>query len=683
MPAASKLIGCFGLFPHQRIRKRCEAQKKLILAKFREDDTFTLPEPATMNEPNPSLVVTHRMMRNDRHQSSAAMEESRLFTELRRLEWAHQLPEEVLQDIAASAELVQFETGQIVIELDSAMTHVHFVVTGRLTGSLFDRLGKEVNREIFGRGSVVGLLSVPLPDLSHLSVEAIEQTTVIRLTLEELLRLTARHREFQLAMFRAVANIVKKLVLVERDLPKPAVVGVVHHSDATRQFALQIVRRLQQIGELPCMASDDEHWKPDEGIPYRLLYENGVFIGREEVKQILKGWAAHRRLFVDVRADRAVDHLDRLLSYSDVVLWCLQPSDVPAAVRTLSALERSSTHSREKVCLVWLLNPHAPTPPYVPELHELVARDFKICSGQLRPNQGELLRQGIERVVHYLRGVQIGLALGGGAARGMAHLGVLKSLEQHGIYIDMLAGTSAGALTGAIYAAGIDLDYLTQCFKHDLLPPWVFRQLPSGGYWYLLYKYRRHQFEPMLRKHLDHLHMEQLVIPVNVIAVDLVEGIPLLRDTGDAADNVLESINLPPLSLPIVRHEQAIVDGGLLNNVPANTLVAKGCNFVIASSVAARLEKDFMGIRCKKALRPGRFAATLKVLMRQNMIQHHSMNAVGVEPADFVIAPDVTSFDISEFTRADEMAAIGESTTNESMSKLKTMLSRLDPRLFG
>jgi hypothetical protein len=68
--------------------------------------------------------------------------------------------------------------------------------------------------------------------------------------------------------------------------------------------------------------------------------------------------------------------------------------------------------------------------------------------------------------------------------------------------------------------------------------------------------------------------------------------------------------------------------------------------------------------------------------MRQNMIQGHRMNAVGVEPADFVIAPDVTSFDISEFTRADEMAVIGERTTSETVHKLKAMLSKLDPKLF-
>ena len=313
----------------------------------------------------------------------------------------------------------------------------------------------------------------------------------------------------------------------------------------------------------------------------------------------------------------------------------------------------------------------------------MATRNFKTFSGQLKPNQGKLLQQGVERIIHHLRGIQIGMALGGGAARGMAHLGVLKALEQHGIYVDMLAGTSAGAMTGTIYASGMDPEYGTQCFKNDLMPSWFFRRLPGCGYWYLLYKYRCNLFEPMLRKYLAQLRMEQLVIPVITIAVNLVDGVPLVRDSGDATHNILESINLPPLSLPIIRSEQALVDGGLLNNVPANILIAKGCNFVIASTVTAKLEKDFQGIRSGKTRGASRLFSTIQVIMRQSMIQSYNMNSVGVQPADFVIAPDVTSFDLSEFTRADEMAVIGENATRASVQRLKSMLLKLDAKLFG
>jgi predicted acylesterase/phospholipase RssA/CRP-like cAMP-binding protein len=610
-------------------------------------------------------------------------DQQRLCIELQHLDWARQLKEEILQDIAASAKLMEFQAGQVVIERDSEINNVYFVVAGRLEGALFDRLGKKIFCDSFPRGSVVGLFSVLLADRSHLHVEAFEHTIAIQLGLDDLLGLTAKYRDFQLTIFRIAANLVKHLMLVDRDLPRPATIGVVHHSDTSRRLTVELTRRLRQLGESPCVAGDDERWKPVDGIPHRLLFENGVSIGQERIKQLLKEWTSYNRLFLDFRTDHSPDDLGRMVGYADVVLWCIQPQDVPAAVQALKAVERSAPRLREKVCMVWILNHDAPAPPYVQELYEFAARDFKTYSGELKPNQGKLLQQGVERIVHHLRGVRIGLALGGGAARGMAHLGVLKSLEQHGIYVDLLAGTSAGAMVGALYASGMDPEYSIQCFTSDLRPPWFFRRLPGGGYWYLLYKYRRRQFDPMLRKHLDHLRMEQLVIPAMTIAVDLVDAVPLMRDTGDVTNNILESINLPPLSLPIVRLDQAVVDGGLLNNVPANVLVAKGCNFVIASTVTAKLEKDFMGIRSKRSSRLSKFIATIQVIMRQNMIQGYHMNAVGVEPADFVIAPDVTSFDISEFTRADEMAVIGERTTTESVHQLKGMLSKLDPKLFA
>jgi NTE family protein len=610
-------------------------------------------------------------------------DKDRLCVELRRLEWAKELPEEIVQDIADSSQVMEYQAGQVVIELDTQIDYVYFVVTGRLEGALYDRLGKEVHRDHFRRGSVAALFCLLLPDRSRLHIEAVEPTTVVCLGLEDLLRLTSGHREFQLTMFRIAANLVKKLMLVDRELPKPAVVAVVHHSDASRPVTVQLVERLRELAESPCVAGDDERYKPVDGIPHRLLFENGVFIGSERVNDLLNEWTSYGRLFIDFAVEHSIGDLTRMIDYADVVLWCLRPQDVSAALQTLKVMGRSAPGLRDKVCLVWILNADASAPPYVEELSVLAARDFKTCSGDLKPTQGKLLKQGVERIVHYLRGVQIGLALGGGAARGMAHLGVLKSLEQHGIYVDMLAGTSAGAMVGGTYAAGMDPDYSTRCFKNDLLPPWFLRQLPAGGYWYLLYKYRCRKFGPMLRKYLDNLRMEQLVIPMTMISVDLVDGVPLMRDSGDATQNILESINLPPLSLPIVASQQAVVDGGLLNNVPANALVAKGCNFVIASTVTAQLEKDFMNIRSKRSRGAGKFLATMQVMMRQNMIQSHSMNAVGVQPADFVIAPNVTSFDISEFTRADEMAVIGESTTNESIHQLKAMLAKLDPKLFA
>ncbi len=258
---------------------------------------------------------------------------------------------------------------------------------------------------------------------------------------------------------------------------------------------------------------------------------------------------------------------------------------------------------------------------------------------------------GFERIIHQLRGIRIGVALGGGAARGMAHLGVLKVLEQNGIVIDMIAGTSAGAMTGILYASGMEPDYNAACFVRDLTPSWLFRHLPNGGYWYLLYKYRRGQFDPMLRPYLKDSRLEQLVIPVYSITVDLISGQAVVREEGDSVHAITESINLPVLSVPINRDGKALVDGGIINNVPANVLVSQGCNFVIAVSVTAQIEKEFASNRPETPTSKMKPASAIKTILRTYVVQNVNMNSVGVAPADFVIQPDMTGFDITEFTR--------------------------------
>ncbi|HEX7962053.1 MAG TPA: cyclic nucleotide-binding and patatin-like phospholipase domain-containing protein [Terriglobales bacterium] len=599
-----------------------------------------------------------------------------ILVDLRRLEWAKGLSEETLMAVTNGAEWVAFHADEMVIQVDTEVTHVFFLLSGRLQAAMYDSLGKEIQKDTLARGAILGLFSLGLSERSHVQAMATEPSTAIRLTLSQLLQLTAHHTDFQLAMFRAAANIFKRYVTVDRSLSKPSVVGIVHRTPATRAITARLIRRLQDLRETPCVVGDDERWKPHGDTPFRLL-DAATQVSPQE---ILKGWAANRRLLIDVSDDHPPDAMKRLLSYVDSALWCVGPQDVFSLVPLLETLEKSVPGWRDKIRIVWLLDHTNSTPPYVPGLYELVQPGFKLSFEAPRANQGSLLQHGLERIVHYLRGVRIGLALGGGAARGMAHLGVFRALEQEGIYVDMVAGTSAGAMTGTLYAAGLDPEYLIRVFTTDLRPSWFFRRLPSGSYWYLLYKYRRHKFDSMLRKYLGALRMEQLTLPMFTVGVDLVEGAPLVRGSGDATTAILESINLPPLALPIIESDQMLVDGGLLNNIPADLLVAKGCNFVIASSVTAHLEKSF-GISKRRTLH-GRAASSIKVIMRQNMIQHHSMNAVGVRPADFVIAPNVSSFDMSEFTRAEEMARIGEATTAAGIGDLHKMLHRLDAELF-
>jgi CRP-like cAMP-binding protein len=146
---------------------------------------------------------------------------------------------------------------------------MYFLITGRVQSTLHDALGKEIEKDAIVPGLAIALLAIGSSGPSLLHVEALEPSTAIRLTLSDLLQLTARHPDFQLAMFRLAANIFRRYVMeVDRSLPKPSVVGIIHHSEASRPLVGRLARRLRDLAESPCIAGDDERWKPEGDIPF-------------------------------------------------------------------------------------------------------------------------------------------------------------------------------------------------------------------------------------------------------------------------------------------------------------------------------------------------------------------------------------------------------------------------------
>jgi predicted acylesterase/phospholipase RssA len=155
-----------------------------------------------------------------------------------------------------------------------------------------------------------------------------------------------------------------------------------------------------------------------------------------------------------------------------------------------------------------------------------------------------------------------------------------------------------------------------------------------------------------------------------------------VRERGDAVDAILESINLPMLSAPICRDGQALVDGGLVNNVPADVLTAHDCNFLIAVSVTAKIKTEF-GMNKPETPTPGMVTpSNLHTLLRTLEVQNFNLNNVGIQPADVVIEPDVVDFDLSEFARAKELARKGEEAARVLVPRIRRLLARLDAGLF-
>jgi len=181
----------------------------------------------------------------------------------------------------------------------------------------------------------------------------------------------------------------------------------------------------------------------------------------------------------------------------------------------------------------------------------------------------------------------VGLALGAGAAKGFAHIGVLEALEQAGIRIDMIAGSSMGAIIGGGYAAGLSVDSLSKVALTsnwldvlNLLDP-VF---PARGF---IDGQKIHSF---LDELYDHKNIEDLAIPFSATTVDILNGELFILNKGNLANAARASASIPIIFNPLANKDRVLVDGGMIDPVPIDVVRSMGADYIIAVNVLAMPE---------------------------------------------------------------------------------------------
>lgn len=141
----------------------------------------------------------------------------------------------------------------------------------------------------------------------------------------------------------------------------------------------------------------------------------------QDVREQVSLWSDSSRIFIDVGSAHDTVKASNVVEFCDKVFWCVTPDNWEESVNRLNAIEERAPGWRDKINIVWLLDDGSQWAPLAPEFEGLAKRDYKISFDEPDTNQNRALVNGIERIVHQLRGVRIGVALGGGAARGMTH----------------------------------------------------------------------------------------------------------------------------------------------------------------------------------------------------------------------------------------------------------------------
>ena len=299
------------------------------------------------------------------------------------------------------------------------------------------------------------------------------------------------------------------------------------------------------------------------------------------------------------------------------------------------------------------------------------AGEFQVTLGEKDGRPTRLQERDLARRVHHGQRCRLGLALGGGGLRGLAHLGVLRALERAGIYPDLISGTSVGAVMAALYSRGYSPDALLELFQKELAFGPLMRLVPGAGILKTWSLFRFGGWRRKLRRYLGDATLEQLPIPVYPVSTDLISGTCVVRDRGDAVDALLESFNLPGFSRPIVRDGAALVDGGVLTNVPGHVARGRGADLVVGVNLCAR----------PGATRPtalvGRVAdlGFLGVLRRVLEVQRSSVLPAGPGAVDLMIAPDLGAHGYFRYSKFAELARVGEAAAEEAIPALTGLLA--------
>jgi len=590
------------------------------------------------------------------------------------------LDAEQIQAIAGRMKIRPFVAGETLASSGDYVTEFWIVAEGELDSFLTDARGRERLIGTVNAGETVGELAI----LERASSRPVRFTArshgaLLIAPASALHDWVQAYPQIMQNLFRTLSERFKQVAgIAARNLPSPRL-GIVVTSPRGFLLTGRLAARLSAAGErLRVWTGGAEKLKSSGSWPEELpiceltaddaplLQPLPVEVDRQIVVQ-LPGSDGR----VDVAKLRGCDEL----------LWLLEPGDLATRVQDLRRDPELFEEMSKKIRIVWLLDADSRVAPF---LHgwELKKADVKVPVGSAGGAPSRLERQGLDRLVRALRGISIGIALAGGGAKGMAHFGVLQALEEAGLSFDLMSGTSAGAMAGILYASGMSPQEAVENFQRDLTPSRLFRYLPRWPNWYLVSQYRRGAWDGMLRKYLHDWRLEQLSIPFHAVTVDLVQVGTVVRRHGDAVHAILESINLPIVSKAILRDGMALVDGGVLNNLPADVLVDCEADFVVGVDVSSRIRPEFAGNRPNMPTGKMHDASILDTLFRIFESQAHNIGKLRNRAVDFWIKPDTSAFGLAEFHRTKEIAAAGEVAAGDIIEELKRRLVELEQRLL-
>ena len=575
-----------------------------------------------------------------------------------------------ISSIVEATQRETFASGDVLCRQGEEGQSMYFIVSGRVRISV-QKAGESrpVTLNTLGPGQHFGEMSMLNRSPRTATATAIMDTDVAKLDHDNFQKLVSSIPGFTANLSRTLGVWLRGQLSGEKASRAIRVLGIVRRGSRDAQLGAAVAKALSRIDpSIVSWSSDPAAWN-SVNVTTHAIDANGT----DTIADLDEHVEKYSHTIVDFEASTATP---RQLLQCERIWWIVdrdenEPTElekiqrsineVPALAKRLQIVE---VHQRaEKI------------PPLLSQQLDLAHPTLRVQ----RHGEGKFLGyrvQDIARLQHVMQGITLGLVLGGGGARGLAHIGVLQVLEEHGLYFDRIAGTSAGSIVGCGYAATMTTSDILNLINMEMTPPKWVQKLPSGKRWYLFMDFRRGKIDPKLRRYLHDYDLSQLIIPTCTVAVDLVHGNQVVSTTGDAVSNICASANHPLFGSPIMKEDMALVDGGILNNVPATVLRNQGTDFILTIDVGSELDAEFGKMKKDRSGLLVRKVSYMNTLLRVLDIIQRGHSKTHIAESDFVIVPKCAAYPFEDFTKANELAEIGRTAALEAIDDLTNTLEQ-------
>ncbi|MBM3699740.1 MAG: patatin-like phospholipase family protein [Actinobacteria bacterium] len=270
---------------------------------------------------------------------------------------------------------------------------------------------------------------------------------------------------------------------------------------------------------------------------------------------------------------------------------------------------------------------------------------------------------------------KIGIALSGGAARGLAHIGVLQVLDEIGVEISAVSGCSMGAVIGAVYSLGYDLQEIEEYIKNTDWRNFLLFSVLALSRAGIVNDYK---VEEVFKKYFGDKNFDECSRQFCCVAVDIISGKKVVLKTGKIKDAVRASISVPGIFPPVYTDNGILVDGGLMEPLPTDAIGELDCNYIIASSIS--FDRDIPVTQATKAGVHQNDNHDIKKMSIQSILDK-SMNLVHtqlvqsyIEKADIVIEPKIGDFGFFDFVKGLQIIEAGRKAAIKKIPEIKKKL---------